>query len=71
MFGSCKDSKAVVVFVLARTVDHLYSFKGGNITFPSRSNESSENVMKVRVFPSFGPFFGRFTVEVAPKYFGT
>ena len=53
----CKDSKNVFVFVLARTVDNYYSFKDENITLYRRGNESSENVMKVRVLSPFGSVF--------------
>ena len=62
----CNDSKAVFVFVLARTISDFYYLIGEKITFYRRSNKTSENVIKVRVFPPFGPVFGGRTVVLSP-----
>ena len=66
LFGMMQNSKTGFSFVPARTVSEFYSFKGENITFYSMSNQSTANVIRVRVFPSFGPFFLGFTVALAP-----
>ena len=56
-FEGCKDSKTVLFFVPALTVNEFYYFKGENITFYRRSNKSSENAITVRLFPPVGPVF--------------
>ena len=65
-FESCKDSKTNFLFVLARMFSNLYSFEGEKITLYRRSNKSSENVIKVREFPLFGPVSEGLKVALAP-----
>ena len=48
------DSKTVFDFALAPPVSDFYCFESGNITFYRRNYKSSEIMIKVRVFPSFG-----------------
>ena len=65
----CKDSKTVFVFAVARTVSDFYSLEGENVTFYRRSNKSSENVIRVRVFFPFGPVFWGVYSCVSPILF--
>ena len=51
-----KDSKTVFEFVLACTVRDFYYIKREKITLYRRKNKSSENVIKVGVFPPLDPF---------------
>ena len=55
----CKDSITVFVFVLQRTVTDFYYFRDENMLIYRRSNISSENLIKIRVFPPVEPIFGR------------